>query len=252
LYKLLQSQLAQQLDHFSALFSLKPIDPGEGMSDTNPIILPGVTASEFDHICAFITGQFNNIVEELASLLNLGTFLQMSRPRTYAIRQLNAQPSWSPFLKLHLSIHNQISEWVQDAFCHIVHNIPLDDITIDNMLCIGGPAYWAIVRAKTRILEHRLLLMFNWPEATHSPTMCHLSTACGIAWKSEWWYMFTKCILYPEKKISPTEVTNTQYMQDECKALTIQAVREDGGLEQSKEIIEEALSTLVQFLHQLS
>lgn len=57
LYKLLRSQLAQQSDHFSTLFSLKPEDPKEGMSDDKPIVLPGITAAEFDHVCAFITGQ---------------------------------------------------------------------------------------------------------------------------------------------------------------------------------------------------
>ncbi|KAI1782142.1 hypothetical protein LXA43DRAFT_1104657 [Ganoderma leucocontextum] len=253
LYKLLRSQLAQQSDHFSTVFSLKPLDPEEGMSDANPIILPGVTAAEFDHICAFITGQFDDTVEGLASLLNLGTFLQMSRPRNYAFQRLNANTSWSPFLKLHLGIRNQIKEWSEAAFRHIVFNIPLEEISLNDVLCIGGPAYWGIVRAKARIQEHRRLLAFDWPEPIHAPA-CKLSTSCGIAWKSEWWYTFAKCVLHPDNKYSPVEaleeveLTETQYMHDECKTLTIQAVREDGGLEQSEEAVQEALKSLFQFV----
>ncbi|PIL34480.1 hypothetical protein GSI_03257 [Ganoderma sinense ZZ0214-1] len=255
LYKLLRSQLAQQSDHFSALFTLKPEDPGEGMSDSNPIVLHGVVASEFDYICAYITGQFDDSVEGLAALLNLGSFLQMSRPRNYALQQLNALPAWSPFLKLHLGVRNQIDVWTQASFRHIVLHIPLEEITMKDMLCIGGPAFWAIVQAKNRILEHRRLLAFDWPEAVHGPN-CRLSTACGLTWKSEWWYTFAKCILHPDNHYSATdalkevELTDIDYMKDECKALTIRAVREDGALEQSEEIIEEALKTFLQFIDQ--
>ncbi|PIL29548.1 hypothetical protein GSI_08356 [Ganoderma sinense ZZ0214-1] len=177
----------------------------------------------------------------------------MSRPRAYALQQLNALPSWSPFLKLHLGIRNQIPEWIQAAFSHVVLNIPLEEITINDVLCIGGPAYWAIVQAKTKILDHRRLLVFDWPEAVHSPT-CELSTSCGLTWKSEWWYTFVKCVLHPDNKYSPeealkeVELTKTDYMEKECKELTIQAVKDDGGLDQSEEIIEEALGALRQFL----
>ncbi|KAM5540499.1 hypothetical protein V8D89_005957 [Ganoderma adspersum] len=225
LYKLLRSHLVQQSDHFSALFSLKPLDPQEGMSDNNPIVLHGVTANKFDHICAFITGQFDNTVEGLAALLNLGTFLEMECPRNYALQQLNNQSSWSPFLKLYLGMRNQIPGWIEAAFRHIVLEIPLDNITMNNMLYVGGPAYWAI--------------------AIHSPT-CRLTAGCGIAWKSEWWYTFAKCILHPDSKFTPSEAL----IEDECKAYTIQAVKEDRGLEQQEEIVQEALSALIRFLQQ--
>ncbi|KAI1785143.1 hypothetical protein LXA43DRAFT_1100652 [Ganoderma leucocontextum] len=253
LYKLLRSQLAQQSDHFSTLFSLKPLDPNEGMSDTNPIVLQGVTAGDFDHICAFITGQFDDTLDGLAALLNLGTFLQMSRPRNYAFQRLNEYPSWSPFLKLHLGICNQIPEWTEAAFRHIVLEVPLEEISLDNVLCIGSPAYWAVVRAKARIQEHRRLLAFDWPETIHAPT-CTTRTSCSISWKAEWWYTFAKCVLHPDDKYSPAEalkeveLTETQFMHDACKALTIQAVREDGALEESEEAVQEAMNTLLQFV----
>ena len=198
---------------------------------------------------------FDDTVEGLAALLNLGTFLEFPRAKNYALQQLNALPTWSPFLKLYLALRNDISEWAQAAFRHIVLNVSLDEITLNNVVCIGGPTYWAIVRAKNEIIEHRRLLAFDWPEAIHTPT-CNSHTACGIAWKSEWWFTFAKCVLHPDDKYTPAdalrevELTDTHYMPEACKALTIQAVKDDGALEQDEEIIEKALHTLLQSSHQ--
>ena len=197
--------------------------------------------------------RFDETVDALAALLNLCTFLQMSRLRNYALQQLNALPSWCPFLKLYLGLRHEIADWAQTSFRHIVIDIPLDKITMDNMLCIGGPTFWAIAQAKNKILEHRRLQAFDWPEAVHGPN-CTLSVACRLTWKSEWWYTFAKCILHPEKRYTPTqaleqvELTYTEFMSEECKALTIQTIREDEGLDPSDEIIQEALNTLIQFV----
>lgn len=58
LYKLVKSLLALHSEYFRTMLTLPvPADTCEGSEDAHPIVIPGVAASDFDYICAFMYGQ---------------------------------------------------------------------------------------------------------------------------------------------------------------------------------------------------
>ena len=57
LYKLFKSQLMLQSEHFRNMFSIPPENSHEGMDDEHPIVIEGIIAEDFDHVCAFMSGQ---------------------------------------------------------------------------------------------------------------------------------------------------------------------------------------------------
>ncbi|KZT19151.1 hypothetical protein NEOLEDRAFT_1152119 [Neolentinus lepideus HHB14362 ss-1] len=213
----------------------------DGASDEVPIDISenNHTSEEWDHLLSFLfpswTAQERSL-ESLIAILNLGSFYQIAEAREYAIQTLNVRPDFRPALRLSLTRHNRILQWIEPAV-HQLFKSSLADLSDIDAHLIGPEILLEVARTQAKIDLHRKHLALSPPKVVHSTYLCDDPKECSRAWNAAWWGEHdrpgvAKALLQPQKPIPGREIgerlqaINVSGMTFSCKALTLQHLRQ--------------------------
>ncbi|KAI1783457.1 hypothetical protein LXA43DRAFT_903519 [Ganoderma leucocontextum] len=252
LYRLYKGLLALDAGYFKTLLSLKPEHQEEGLDDSRPIEIPSTSQVDFDRFLNFL--MWHQLPEDdldvLISVLNLGYFFELEVAQVHAGAALESHPNFKPALQLSLGLKNTVKEWTEKGFRALVA-LPHSQLTEGEVDLLGLWPYHVLMRTKSEIMTHHQCVSFSPPAVVHHVLFCDGTAACEYAWRREWWNGVAKCLLYPDKSISDSEVLGMLVeveildMHVRCKEGTMQWILQKGVLTREEKIISRSLRSLL-------
>ncbi|KAJ6459864.1 hypothetical protein C8R45DRAFT_1180607 [Mycena sanguinolenta] len=135
---------------------------------------------------------------------------------------------------------------------------PLAEITVTDAEHIGVGIYYQLVQLKCKVADHKVALAFCPPDVNHSFSRLD-ENLCSRIWESFWWGGYTKQLLHPDNKKSPTsiflELDSTKgvlvEMNKLCLQNTLDTIWENNPFNEEQELAEEAYKDLCAWMNTL-
>ncbi|KAJ6532931.1 hypothetical protein DFH09DRAFT_1325942 [Mycena vulgaris] len=205
----------------TAIFGIPAVPPAmdasgnEEGTEANPIIIPGITAKQFDDFLSYffksglipVETLLPRRVEEIAvNLLTVGCLWDIHQATTYAKEVLGGL-NLAPCRILELARGFAVHEWVEAAVRAL---IPVcGELTTNQALQLGPITLNILFRAKTAIDYERLCVAYVSPKLTTADDLnygdCGTHKTCERVWRENWWTLVGKKILHPK---NPMELRN--------------------------------------------
>ncbi|KIJ34739.1 hypothetical protein M422DRAFT_51824 [Sphaerobolus stellatus SS14] len=183
--------------------------PLEGTADSNPIVLPGITAEDFGYLMDILyNGQFKPPpypLEQLIAVLSLGSRFDMSKAKDWAIYHLSTRVDVHPAQMLELAQSYNVDKWVEPAFRSLVQH-RLSSLDTGNTMRLGLRRFAGLAKLKELISNAKLSLAFGGKQFFTSNTFCQDSNQCRRSWETIYWIRVSSKILHPDKPVSLEEI----------------------------------------------
>lgn len=188
----------------------------------------------------------------LVSLLKLGTFLEMTSERKFAIHYITEDSFISPAKKIELARKFNVPQWIKPAFVALAYRTPLQ-ITDEDIDLLGLTTYAILTKTHARIIRQRTLLSLAAPPMVHSE-MCPSRYSCEAGWKEFWWTKVGRWLHHPDTPPRLTELSDHVGSIDMimgvsmlCQQETVEKLRSMAALQKEIIIAEEGAAEVVQF-----
>ncbi|KAJ7030985.1 hypothetical protein C8F04DRAFT_1364796 [Mycena alexandri] len=160
----------------------------EGGLDETAVEIPGqFKASEVEVFLEFLFLQgWTNVpsLDDAIGILKLSHFFAVEKGIGYARFHLDNHPGLDSFVRLKMGFTFHFRDWIKKAFDELMA-VPINSISTENEEFIEWPAYRALAKAQAEVLDHRLTLAVNPPDANHCND-CYSIPYCGSQWRAGW------------------------------------------------------------------
>ncbi|KAJ7170390.1 hypothetical protein C8R43DRAFT_1152947 [Mycena crocata] len=149
---------------------------GNGDSETTPLwIQPD--AEEFE---IFPRDMLTRPVAFWKKAIEMADFFDAQMVKDIAIRWLDENKGFDPFLRLELAMKYCITHWLDIGFRAIVHT-HLPDLSSKQINMLGFSAYIILAETQAKIHKHRTLCALTVPPVEHHK-YCSGNDSCNKAW----------------------------------------------------------------------
>ncbi|KAJ7454505.1 hypothetical protein FB451DRAFT_1408409 [Mycena latifolia] len=180
--------------------------PAEG-TETNPIVLPGISVKQFDDFLAFFFKSDLIQVEDISdgrkeelcmNLLTVGSLWDIDEAKAYTKSNLIQMGLPAP-RRLHIARQFAIHEWVDTAVRELIPQS--GNLDTDAALVLGPTTLCILYQAKTALEKERLLVAHVAPKLTAIEDLnygdCVAHRNCERAIREGWWTLVGKEMLHP-------------------------------------------------------
>lgn len=191
LFKVHKSVLSDQSMTFRDMFGANRdagLDPVDGKSDEQPIVIPEVAAEVFELFLSVCYNKWRPDTskmrdEMIFQLLELSRKYQSKAARDYALGRLKSR-RWAiaPDKLVSVSLKYQIKETFQYAFNRLIR-LHLNDLDCN---LLTSPVWNTLIMVKERLDLHRHIVACEPPTMVHSKR-CQDRRACNNDWRQVWW-----------------------------------------------------------------
>ncbi|KAI9568350.1 hypothetical protein HD554DRAFT_761658 [Boletus coccyginus] len=171
------------------MFAIGNATLAQGGSDENPIVLEGERADVFDLFLGYIHGQGSHSysVDELQDLLTFAEKYRCPDTRTFVVDHI-----WGTRYDLHpaeivgLETTFKMEKAFKWGFKRLLE-MPIEDISKQHRLMMGGDVFVALVYTKSVIDKHCRIIAAEEPIILSHTDDCPNPKECLEDWHAVWW-----------------------------------------------------------------
>ncbi|KAH7928354.1 hypothetical protein BV22DRAFT_1005071 [Leucogyrophana mollusca] len=152
--------LQRDSDVFRTMFVCPPTEEGpEGRTDERPIVLPEVTAVEFETLLKFFYNSMYSkpleSVEEWVALLSISTRYGMDRVRERALEEIDSMPPVDPIRRIVLAKKHDVAEWLVPAYAALCRRV--EPLNVLEAVEIGLETTVLVATAREKVRERDII-----------------------------------------------------------------------------------------------
>ncbi|KAI0038400.1 hypothetical protein FA95DRAFT_1600137 [Auriscalpium vulgare] len=252
--------LCSRVGAFAIIMDFPADDKREGSTPDYPLVVPGVTSSEFGVLADLLFGKGKieelgdlPLVDRYVILLKLGRMWDIPSAFQYAFLRLGQPghelPGWTPVYQLHCAIAYSIPSWIDGPFRMIV-GWPYAVLTEADAVLLGASLIHRIASVKFRIQAHRLAFAYTPPRFA-SGVGCRTVQSCTDGWIYAWHSALALRINHPYHSMSSAAVMALLEGKGGCPGVcalcfgaTMEAMRADEAFNLENFLVDQALQQL--------
>ncbi|KAF9230040.1 hypothetical protein BU15DRAFT_84126 [Melanogaster broomeanus] len=225
-------------------------------TEAHPILLEGITESEFAHFVTWVYHVGSNETEldeaALIAILKVSRLWMIENSITWAVNHL-ARLDLSPARKLQLARMYIIPAWIAPAIRQLMA-LPLASIAASDADNMGLVVYTIVARAHEATEKERKALAAVPPGLALQPSPgCNATrhVYCVSIWGRFWWLRVARSLLHPTRPLQFTsllgyvaELPHPDGLNLQCKEAALAEMVESGALQVGEQIIEGAIAAV--------
>ncbi|KAL0948682.1 hypothetical protein HGRIS_010487 [Hohenbuehelia grisea] len=254
LFKVDIGSLQEYADAIKEIFSIPPTGPIDEGTESRPIIIQGITATQMD---AFLTWlwhiEWRPVPPEediLVAILHISHMWLVKSGENYAVHHIK-NLGLHPARMVELGVRYDVAHWIEAAIPMLL-NTPMRQLSDCHMAQLGIKIIGVITKAQETLEEHRKRLAHYPPPLNNYVPDCSTHTTCKHVWHDVWWKTIARAILHPKEPCRLNDcldlIRNTSFstMKDMCKAAAIVSIQESGSFAVEGQVTQRAIDSILE------